>query len=681
MRRAAGYYSFAAQRGFTLLEVMIVLAILGFLAAMIVPGIGLVDDLERERRTRQRMDQIRDAILGPEGRFDEQGRPVIGGYVGDMRAWPDLWEARAEIRPSSGAKWDSEHTISGYEAGQGPGYAMEPRHVFFRPSGTFSGGRWKWHTPYRKLYNHPADHDHVGGLETENEGQPRGLWTRYVEDLPFDLGTHKAPGEVLGESWKGPYLTPPQEGKPADSDHWATDDGMYANLKPRWETSLNNATWEDGDYDPLTGELGEFYDEKENFRLLQTADRLADGWDRALRFFITADPDSPGHTIFWILSEGADRDGYYPNKGGRASRGYNTWTVDSDNIMSKAYDPDHPKNRDNIVMKLHSRDWEGIFDAEDARKTAETEDLLDRIRRALIGDGPLGLNTGYTGDMAAWPDLFRWEDNGTLADPSDDFWDNADDSDTPYTKGQPRGLWTDRPGLAEDDLDAARFGLGWRHPYIAAPFGAGANNVLRDAWNREFLFFKDEANDALLVLSRGPDGKFTFGADANASEPTYFTEAVDVTGYDPLEASNADNRHLIVRGSHWRQGFFELQRFTVLNADTTTTARFFASAQAPVDGVDTLNATTLVDADGDLYLDDWVQGNATTLPAIAYPNLLGTNATTGGRCLVFWNDTDANGEPDTGERGLVLIIPVTAAPGSGQKAGLSIDASTFEPLP
>ncbi len=659
---------------------MIVLAILGFLAAMIVPGIGLLDDLERERMTRERMDQIRDAILGPEGRFDEQGRPIIGGYVGDMRAWPDLWEARAEIKPSvSGVDWSTPSTLTGREVGQGPDYEMDPTLVFYRPSGRFEGKRWVWNLPYRKLIDDKADnHDHIGGPETENEGQPRGLWTRYVEDLPVDLPGHTAPGAVLDDRWKGPYLTPPQEGKPADSDHWATDDGMYANLQPRWE--VTNATWEDGDYTPSDGELGEFYDEKESFRLLQNDGRLTDGWDRSLRFFITADPDSvnPNHTIFWILSEGADREGFYPTKGECSSF---HWTVDPDDIMSKAYDPDHPKNRDNIVMKLHSRDWKAIFDAEDARKTAETEELLDRIRRALIGEGPLGLNTGYTGDMSAWPELFQWEDNGTATDPSDDFWDNADDSDTPYTKGQPRGLWTDKPGLADDDLSATRLGIGWRHPYIGAPFETGEGNVLRDAWDREFLFFKDDANDALLVLSRGPDGEFTFGADANTSVPTNFTEAVDVTSYDPLEASNIDNRHLIVRGSHWRQGFFELQRFTVLNAGTTTTARFFASAKAPVGGVDALNATTLVDADGDLDLDDWVQGNATTLPAFAYPNLLATNATTGGRCLVFWNDTDANGEPDTGEDGLVLIVPVTAAPGSGQRHALTVDADNFTALP
>ncbi len=679
MRRPAMHFPFTAPRGFTLLEVLIVLAILGFLAAMIVPGVGLLDDLERERRTRKRMDEIRAAILGPEGRYDEQGRPIIGGYVGDMRNWPDLWEARAEIKPSSAADWGSNATLSLYEVGQGPSYAMDPDHVFYRPSGRFEGKRWVWNRPFRKLIDDKINNDdHIGGPETENEGQPRGLWTRYVEDLPFGLAGHPAPGEVLGDAWKGPYLTPPQEGKPADSDHWATDDGTYANLPPRWE--VTNSTWEDGDYTPSDGDLGEFYDNKESFRLLQNDGRLTDGWDRSLRFFITDDPDSvdPTHTIFWILSEGADREGFYPTKGECSSF---HWTVDALDTMALAYDPEHPKNRDNIVMKLSKRDWQALFDAEDARKTKETEELLSRIRRALVGEAPQGPNTGYTGDMTTWPDLFRRDDNGTASDPGDDFWNNADDSDAPYTKGQPRGLWTDNPGLADNDLNATRFGLGWRHPYIGAPFETGTDNVLRDAWDREFLFFKDDANDALLVLSRGPDGRFTFGADTNATEPTDFAETVDVDDYDPLTPPNADNRHLIVRGAEWRRGFFQLQTFTILNADSTTRARFFASTRAPKNGVDILNATALIDADGDLLADDWVQGNATTLPALAYSDLSASNATTGGRCLVFWNDTDANGGPDTGEKGLALMIPVMAAPGGGQRHALTVDTDNFTSLP
>lgn len=652
---------------------MVVLAILGFLAAMLVPAVGFVDDAERARRTRKQMEIIRAAILGPEDRFDAQSRPVIGGYVGDMRTWPDLWEARAEIKPGViGVSWDNPSTILGAQVGQGPEYKLDPNLVFFRPSGTFGDGRWKWHRPYRKLYDDNATHrDHIGGLETENEGQPRGLWTRYVEDLPFDLGEYKAPGQVLDGNWKGPYLAEPWDQSPADAEHWAVSDQEFKNLQPRWNTALNNATWEDGDYNPLHGHLGEFYDDKESFRLLQTDGRLADGWGRALRFFITADPDYPGGTIFWILSEGPDYEAFYPTKGRCAGH---TWSVNANDIMARAYNPDHPKNRDNIVMKLHSRDWQGLFDAEDQRKTLETESILARIHAALVGDAPFGLNPGYTGDVCAWPALFNW-DNATGA------WVKKAGG-TLYTIGQPRGLWTRTPGAVADSLNASRFGVGWRHAYLGEPHGAGKDNALRDAWGRELLFFRDDARDALLVLSRGADGKYTFGdTDPSFSEPVNYTQALDVSAYNATAALNVDNRHIILRGLDWRQGFFKMYRFVVLRADATTKARFFVANQEAQPGVDLLEPSTLTDEDGDGNVNDWATDSSTGQAALSWSDLSPTNATTGSRYLVFWNDANGDNNPDSGEHGQAFIFPVTGMPGSGLQQDLRVDASQFKPLP
>ena len=67
--------------------------------------------------------------------------------------------------------------------------------------------------------------------------------------------------------------------------------------------------------------------------LLQTEGRLTDGWGRALRFFITSDPNHAGSTIFWILSEGPDGAGTYPAKG---TCGAHVWTVDAADIMDTA---------------------------------------------------------------------------------------------------------------------------------------------------------------------------------------------------------------------------------------------------------------------------------------------------------------------------------------------------------
>ena len=560
--------------GFTILEVLIVLFIMGMMAAMAVPAMGVLDDRERERITREKMSAIRRAILGPDDRFDDRGRPVIGGYVGDMGAWPDLWEPRAEARPGYESAWDTPAALPA-GMGQGPDFSMDPDRVFFRPAGRFVKKRWRWYRPYRKLTDDATNHtDPIGGLETENEGQPRGLWTRFPEELPFDIGSRTAPGEDLGDGWMGPYIAPPSAENPSDSGHLARSGEEYQSLVPvpkaTWDpvNSVWRPSWEDGDYRPADG-LGEHFDDREAFRTLQTDGRLADGWGRPFRFFITADPDHTGSTIFWIISEGPDKEGTYPTKG--ACSGH-AWTVDADDTMGKAYDEDDAYNRDNIVVKLHSRDWEALLAAGTEGKAAATEAALDRIREALVGESPAGRNTGFTGDLVRWPGLFCWEGSN---------WDDKNEDGTPvaYTKGQPRGLWTDKPNADDsgDDLSASRWGLGWRHACIGAPAGSGADNLLTDAWGREILFFKDDTNDLLLVLSRGEDGKFDFGdtdtLPAGAPdgtddwiEPASPAESLDVTAYDPTSAVNADNRYLVVAGADWRPSFFRLLQFTVIDA-------------------------------------------------------------------------------------------------------------------
>lgn len=679
------------KNGFTLLEVLIVLFILGVIAALAAPAMGILDNAQRERITRERMAAIRRAILGPDDRFDADGRPVVGGYVGDLRAWPDLWEPRAEIKPDfAGTGWETPASLTA-GLGQGPDYTVDPNHVFFRPSGRFVKGRWRWYTPYRKLYDDTTTNsDHIGGLATENEGQPRGLWTRFPEELGVDLTDHPSPGADLGEEWKGPYIASPLADNPSDSDHWAENDAMVEALEPTWHTSgahANNETWEEGDYDPA-GELGELFDEKEAFRLLQTEGRLTDGWGRALRFFITDDPDHAGSTIFWMLSEGPDRDGVYPAKGTCSGH---VWTVDGNDTMATAYNPDADENQDNIVMKLYSRDWEAIFAEETQSREAATDAILERIRRALVGAGAGGLNSGYSGDFCAWPALFRWEDNGTPDDATDDFWDDADAADNAYTKGQPRGLWTAQPNSADsaDDLAASQWGIGWRHAFINAPGGAGADNRLADAWGREILFFHDTANGLWLILSRGADGIFDFGSvSTDQRAPADFTEAVDVTSYDPTAAANADNRHIVVAESDWQPGFFRLLGFTVINAylgdatHGTTKARFFRADGSPVSGVDLLVPTLLTDEDGDGSLDDWAQGDGTAGdPAFNYDDTTTETAVSGARYLVFWNDSDDDGEIDSGENYHAIIHPVTTASGSGQQNAIIVDGDDFRTLP
>ncbi|MCG8550094.1 MAG: prepilin-type N-terminal cleavage/methylation domain-containing protein, partial [Desulfobacterales bacterium] len=470
------------QKGFTLLEVMIVIFILGMISAMAWSALGHLDNDRRKQITMETMEKIREAVMGPAGVYDETGQRIIGGYAGDMKKFPDLWEARAEVKGSfAGTGWEAPASMSA-GLGQGPDYSLDPAIVFFRPSGEFVKDRWQWLPPYRKLTDDTTNnHDHIGGLETENEGQPRGLWTFYTEDLRFDIGAHTAPGATEGDDWKGPYILAPKARKSDPGGHYAKNMDDYEKLEPVWIDAQGWETWEDGDYDAA---LGESFDDKESYRLLNNDGRFYDGWGRALRFFISADPDRAGSTIFWILSEGPDHDAVYPSKGTCAGR---AWTVDADDTMGKAYDETLDENQDNIVVKIYSHEYETVFErqAQEAEQQeqeseAATTETLAAVRLALIGQSPNGLNTGFTGGLLNLPALFRWETGATPQ------WDDRDASSTAYTKGQPRGLWTRTPNAqdAGDDLDETNWGIGWARAYFPVPEGCDEDQVAVDAWGR-----------------------------------------------------------------------------------------------------------------------------------------------------------------------------------------------------
>ncbi len=664
------------QHGFTLLEVLIVLFILGMIAFMTWPALGILDDRAREELTREKMEVIRRAIVGDPDRFDENGRRIIGGYVGDMEKWPDLWEAKAEVVPPDCDSACNEDCPDG-----------DPFSFGFRPAGRFVEKRWKWCRPFRKVFD--GVDDHIGGLETENEGQPRGLWTQYLEEHPTS-----SPGEMEDARWKGPYLVPPVNEKLSDSQHWAETCDEYYSLEPadtwHWEAGpppecVRATTSEDGDYP------AEHYDEKESFRLLQTDGRLADGWGRALRFFITADQDRPESTIFWIISEGPDKEGTYPAKGTFAA---GLWTVAPDDIMSKAYGEEDDYNKDNIMMKMYSHEWEAVFDEINEKKKMETEALFLMIKRAILGSSPGGMNDGFTGDVCRWPKLFRWEDNGTPADPADDYWDDEDGIPVSYTKGQLRELWTRTPNSSDpaDDMAEpawAHAGIGWRGEYLQTPWGINGEQFIRDDWDREVLFFKDNTNDAIMILSRGADGKFDFydtdtlpeGAPDGTNdylEPASFTEAIDVTTYDPNDAGghNKDNIMLIIRKSEWYPGFFTLNKFTVLNAmaGSIKACLFYddGSTDIKVAGTD----GSMIDADGDLAVDDWEVGADPPPPcAFNYTDITVNKIKTGARYLVLWDDADGNDTIDAGENQYTAIYNIITNNSMEPRDNITLDTA------
>ncbi|SMP76754.1 prepilin-type N-terminal cleavage/methylation domain-containing protein [Desulfonatronum zhilinae] len=471
------------NKGFTLLEVLVVVGIMGLMAAMIWPMRGTLDDSQRERVTIEKMDAIVEAILGHEQIKDHYDLSrTIGGYVGDMGKWPKLYE------PGGTGGLDGKR-------------------------GEFVGGRFQWERPFKNLI---ID----GDTKKESLGQPRGLWTK--DELEADDDRKK---------WKGPYLTPPVTRNPALGKHYAKNQAEYEGLDPT---------------------------DREYFHLLQGSEQLTDGWNRAFRFFIT-----DGGETFCLVSLGRRGFGY-------------------EDDYEQDCDPDSPENQGKIVRALRKSDLEAVRAQSSRRSTVVTklifltEDRIEQdIVRSLIGESPSGTNTGYTGDLLDWPELFNWVcklesviypcgtvcrvssgpnsgDWRVISESRDDEGDivsgsyqndagavitcsggtciNADSEvgafdcvlpegrwekeyqGQPFTVGQPRGLW-DKQAL-DSILQESEFGVGWRHAYLPKPnLGAfpTASDIVEDeyvldAFEVMLHIFKieDQGGTQLLIASGGP---------------------------------------------------------------------------------------------------------------------------------------------------------------------------------
>ncbi len=148
-------------KGFTLLEVIIIVGVLGILASMMAPFAGYMDKSRRIKMTAGKIKSLAGAIAGPPDAYDGQGARVVGGYAGDMGGLPKLYKS----------VWDNDKKT------------------------------WLWVEGEPEVVN--------GG------GQPRGLWLK---------GPSPGAGGLAGDApdytdWKGPYLSYPADPYPDDTRH------------------------------------------------------------------------------------------------------------------------------------------------------------------------------------------------------------------------------------------------------------------------------------------------------------------------------------------------------------------------------------------------------------------------------------------------------------------------------
>ncbi|RJQ28615.1 MAG: hypothetical protein C4589_06150 [Peptococcaceae bacterium] len=185
------------ERGFTFLEIIIIIAILGFLTAMAVPFAGRLAAAERVDNTQRRLENIRAAVLGTPDAFDAEGRRVLRGYLGDMGRLPALYRS----------DWDDEEK------------------------------RWKWSTlDFDDPEYGPADAEYAGrGL-----GQPRGLWEKAPAQEKIMPNATVKPAVDLGERWHGPYIAYPKDEFTANAEHlrWTENPATPAQMDENREFEM-----------------------------------------------------------------------------------------------------------------------------------------------------------------------------------------------------------------------------------------------------------------------------------------------------------------------------------------------------------------------------------------------------------------------------------------------------------
>ncbi|THB70583.1 MAG: hypothetical protein D6B28_08950, partial [Gammaproteobacteria bacterium] len=245
-------------------------------------------------------------------------------------------------------------------------------------------------------------------------------------------------------------------------------------------------------------------------------------------------------------------------------------------------------------------------------------------------------------------------------------WDEADDSNTGYTKGQLRELWTATPNSADaaDNVllpDWQNPGFGWRYQYHSAPLLNQEQSYLTDAWGNPLVFIYG-SDDTLMLLSVGDDGEYDFGDQLD------LTESIAISSYDSSLSANTDNIVVTIAKDQWYPGFLHIDNITVNNAQNgiTKAAFWYATDSDNTSFYKTIYTSTI---DGTWTI---------TGDALLYSDVTAQQAASGMRRLTIWNDDDGDGEIDNGESQITKILPVITQP---QPTGSDIEVDTAQFTP
>ena len=102
--RGVGSFFVKTSAGFTLVELVLIIIVLGIVAAVAIPKIGGIITSSKTSATKEEMMRLKAAIMGNSA-VTTGGRPSDRGYRGDVRSFPSNLTGLV-VKPAAVAAWN-----------------------------------------------------------------------------------------------------------------------------------------------------------------------------------------------------------------------------------------------------------------------------------------------------------------------------------------------------------------------------------------------------------------------------------------------------------------------------------------------------------------------------------------------------------------------------------------------
>ncbi|RKX19878.1 MAG: hypothetical protein DRP51_06640 [Candidatus Zixiibacteriota bacterium] len=106
-----------SNSGYSLIEMVVVIIIIGILAAVVMKSLGKATEVSRTEETKKEMELLSYAIAGNPNLISNGGR-IDFGYIGDVGAFPPDWDALVS-NPGGYATWDGPYIEDKFAMGAG----------------------------------------------------------------------------------------------------------------------------------------------------------------------------------------------------------------------------------------------------------------------------------------------------------------------------------------------------------------------------------------------------------------------------------------------------------------------------------------------------------------------------------------------------------------------------------